>query len=129
MKTKNIAKKLIYEKESYKIIGIIYKVYNNLKYGFREKYYQDAIAEELRAEGIPFKKEVYVPLYYQNKKIGRYFIDFLIDDKIALEIKVANHFYDSYASQLLSYLNARNIRLGLLVIITSKQVKIKRFVN
>jgi GxxExxY protein len=122
-------KKLIYKEETYKIIGIIYEVYNQLKYGYREKFYQEAIAQELEQNNIKYKKELYVPLYYKKKKIGKYFIDFLIDGKIALEIKVANEFYDSHIAQLLSYLEASNIKLGIIAIITPKGVEFKRIVN
>lgn len=122
-------KKYIYQNETYEIIGVIYRVYNELGYGYREKYYQKAIAEEFKSEKINYKKELYVPLFYHGKRVGKYYIDFLINDKVALEIKVANRFYNSHVSQLLSYLNAFEIKLGLLATITPNGVKIKRLIN
>jgi len=127
--TKNTKKRLIYKQEAYKIIGILFEVFKELDYGYREKYYQEAIAEELRHNEICFKKEVYVPLKYKNKIIGRNFIDFVIENKIALEIKVADRFYKSHFSQLLTYLNLCNIKLGILAIVTPEGIKIKRIVN
>lgn len=128
MATKNI-KKLIYKKECYEIVGVLFEVYNKIGYGYREKYYQHAIANELNEKNIKNKRELYIPLIYKNKKIGKYYIDFLINDKIALEIKVADRFYNLHANQLLSYLKAKNIRLGILALITPEGIKYKRFIK
>ncbi|MBU2595934.1 GxxExxY protein [Patescibacteria group bacterium] len=129
MKSVKIKKRLIYRKSTYKINGILFDVFKELNYGFREKIYQHAISQELLRNKISFKREVYIPIYYKNHKIGRYFIDFLIDNKIALEIKVADRFYSSHISQLLSYLKSAKIKLGLLAIITPKGIRIKRLAN
>lgn len=109
-------------------MGILFEVYKEIGYGFRERYYQQAIEEELKEKNIPFKREVYVPLEYRGKKIGKYFIDFKIDNKIALELKVADRFYKSHINQLLSYLNASDVKLGILAIVTPEGVQFKRFV-
>jgi GxxExxY protein len=75
--------KLIFPEESYKIIGAVFRVYNELGWGLTKKSYQEALGVELKKESINFKREVYVPLDYKSKNIGRYFADF-IDDKILL---------------------------------------------
>jgi GxxExxY protein len=128
MATKNI-QKLIYKKECYEIIGVLFEVFNKIDYGYREKYYHHAIANELDSRNISYKRELYIPLVYKNKKVGRYYIDFLIKNKIVLEIKVADRFYNLHTNQLLSYLRTKNIRLGILALITPEGIKYKRYIN
>jgi GxxExxY protein len=128
MATKNI-QKLLYKKDCYEIAGVLFEVYNKIGYGYREKYYHYAIANELDTKNISYKRELYVPLIYKDKKVGKYYIDFLISGKIALEIKVADRFYKLHANQLLSYLHAKNIRLGILALITPEGIKYKRYIH
>lgn len=120
---------LFYPELSYKIVGLIYKVYNNLGYGYQEKYYQRALATEFEANKIPYKKEIPYKISFKNKIIGKYNLDFLIEDKIAIEIKVANNFYPKHFKQILGYLTATGLKLGLLTIFKKDGVEIKRIVN
>ena len=115
------------EKElSYKIVGILYDVYNSLGGGYQEKYYQKAIAKELRENRLAYREQLLVPLSYKNESIGRYFLDFLVEDKIVLEIKSAPKFYARDIKQILSYLNKTGICLGILANFNKKDVQIKR---
>ncbi len=120
---------LIYKGLSYKIIGIIFKVYNELGYGYQEKYYQRAIALELNKENLNYIQEKEVKLNYENKTIGKYFLDFIIENKIVLELKVANTFHSQDIKQILGYLKASGLQLGILVIITNNGIKYKRIIN
>lgn len=129
MKQDKITKNFIYRKTTYKINGILFDVFKELNYGLREKIYQQAIAQEFVRNKIVFKREVYIPIIYRGRKIGRYYIDFSIKNKIALETKVADRFYQSHISQLLSYLKSTNLKLGILAIITPRGVRIKRLIN
>lgn len=110
-------------------MGLVFKVFKNLGYGYREKYYQRALAEEFKNEKIKYKKESPVKLIYNNRIIGRYFIDFVVEDKIIIELKVAKDFYTKDIKQILGYLKAKNLRLGILIIITKDGMKYKRLVN
>lgn len=121
--------KLIYPELSYKIIGTLFDVYNELGGGYQEKYYQRAVAIRFRKEGILFKEQIAIPLEFDGKKIGRYFIDFLIDNKIVLEIKVSSRFYIRDIRQILAYLKKTNLRLGILVSFTKNGLIFKRVVN
>src|SRR3989344_4718542 len=96
--------KLIEKDLSYKIVGILFDVYNSLGGGYQEKYYERAIAKELTVNKIGFKEQIHVPLSYKGDSIGRYFLDFLIENKIVLEIKVGSKFYVRDIKQVLSYL-------------------------
>jgi GxxExxY protein len=94
----------IVEKElSYKIVGILFSVYNELGGGYQEKYYQRAIAHSLKEHGIKFKEQVHVPLHFHSESIGKYFLDFVVEDKIVVEIKVAGKFYVRDVKQVLAY--------------------------
>jgi len=120
---------LIFSKLSYKIIGLLYDVYNKLQYGHKEKIYQKALIEELKQAKINFVRELYFPIYFKGKVISCYYFDFLIDSKIVLELKVANNFYQKDINQLLSYLKYKGYKLGILVIFTKDGLKYKRLVN
>ena len=78
---------LLYPELSYKIIGILFDVYNKMGYGYQEKYYQKAISAKLRENNLNFKEQYQVEIIFNDNKIGKYFLDFLIEDKIILEIK------------------------------------------
>ena len=121
--------KIIYKDLSYKIMGLAFNVFKNIGYGYREKYYQRALEEEFKKEKVKYKRESPVRLIYGGKIIGKYFMDFIIEDKVILELKVAKDFYTKDIKQILSYLTAKNLKLGILVIITKDGVKYKRLVN
>jgi GxxExxY protein len=110
-------------------MGLVFNVFKNLGFGYREKYYQRALEEEFKKNKIKYKKEFPVKLYYGDRLIGQYIIDFLVEDKIILEIKIAKDFYTKDIKQLLSYLKAKNIKLGILIIVTKDGIKYKRIAN
>lgn len=124
-----IKRELIYPKLSYKIVGLLFKVYNELGFGYREKYYQKAFESELEQNNLSFKREVLTPLSYQNKSIGRYYLDFVVEDKIIVELKVANDFYKKHLKQVLDYLKFNNLKLGILANFTREGIKYKRIAN
>lgn len=118
--------KLIHPDLSYKIVGILYDSYNKLGYGYQEKYYQNAIETLLNKEKISYDKELYCPIYISDKRVGFYKLDFFVDNKIILELKVAQDFYKQHIIQVLSYLKHKNIDLGILAIYTKKGLRYKR---
>ncbi|TSC93587.1 MAG: hypothetical protein Athens101428_628 [Candidatus Berkelbacteria bacterium Athens1014_28] len=122
-------KKYPHSKITEKIINLTFKVFNELGYGLAEKIYQRALAIELENSKIIFKRECYGAISYNGSTIGKYFLDFLIDGKVAVELKVRNEIYKSHVSQLLNYLKSRNLQIGLLLVISKDGVKIKRLIN
>jgi GxxExxY protein len=114
---------------SYKIIGVLYKIYNTIGPGLQEKYYQRAIAKVFQKEKIPFMEQVKVNLDLNGIKIGRYFLDFVIGHRIVLEIKVKNFFSIKDIKQVLGYLKKSGINVGLLVAFTTEGIKIKRLLK
>jgi GxxExxY protein len=114
---------------SFKIIGAAFEVYNQLGSGHREKIYQNALSVQLKKAEIKFEKEIYYPLIFKGEKIGKNYFDFLVDDKVIVEIKRSDKFSASHFEQLNNYLKVANLKLGILISFTSKNVRIKRVVN
>jgi GxxExxY protein len=119
----------LHEDLTYEIIGASFDVVKQIGYGYREKIYQRALAEELDSKGLKYKRECPIKIYYKDKIIGKYYLDFVVDDKIVVELKVANDFYVKDIKQVLSYMKANNYKLGLLIIITKDGAKVKRLIN
>ena len=120
---------LIHKELSYKIIGILYRIYNAMGAGFQEKYYQSAIRRVLEKEKIPYLEQVKVNINVEGTNIGRYYIDFIIDHKIVLEIKSKSFFSHKDIRQVLGYLKKSGIELGLLASFSPEGVKIKRILR
>jgi GxxExxY protein len=129
MKTELKRKDILYPELSYQIIGILFEVFKELGSGYQEKYYQKAIATELKRCGLEYKEQVSTSLNYKGEKIGNYFLDFLIEDKIVLEIKKDRHFSRKNIEQVYAYLKAFNLKLGILANFTSEGLKFKRILN
>lgn len=120
---------IIYKELSYEVIGAMYEAYNNLGFGYREKVFHRAFAKELDVKHLKYKQEVPLKIVYKGELIGKYYLDFLIENKIIIEIKVAKDFYTKDIKQVLSYLKASNLKLGILIIITKEGIKYRRVVN
>lgn len=120
---------LIYPELSYQIIGILFDVHNKLGYGFSEKTYQNAIAAALKNSGLRFQEQVYAPLVYQGKNIGKNYLDFLISDTVVLEIKKGDRFIKAHIDQVFQYLVVSKLRLGILAYFAPRTLHFKRVVN
>jgi len=123
------AKKIIHKELSYKIMGILYAVYNTLGPGYQEKYYQKAIKLYLMKEQIPYLEQVRADLIIKSHIIGRYYIDFVIDHRIVLEIKSRLNFSKRDILQVLGYLKQSGLELGILVSFSNEGLKFKRILR
>ena len=94
-----------------------------------EKLYQKAFAEALDEIGLGFSKEKYGKIKFHDKVVGRYYLDFYIESKIAVELKARNDLQRSDINQLLGYMISEDVKIGLLIVFTRDGVKIKRLVN
>ena len=121
--------KVVYKKLSYEIVGSIFEVFKELGYGFKERYYEDAIAKEFKDKDIKFKRQIPYKLEYKGEVIGNYRFDFLVEDKIIVELKRGDFFSKNNITQALQYLKASNLKLAILINITSDGVKFKRILN
>ena len=120
--------KLIFADLTYKVRGAIFEVYNILGYGHKEEVYQKALASELEKRQISFKKEMSLQVNYKDKNVGNYRPDFVIDDKVILEIKAVEFMPKSYEEQLVHYLKTTGFKVGLLVNFGQPKLYIKRLV-
>jgi GxxExxY protein len=102
--------KIIYKELSYKIIGSLFEVYNTLGYGHPEKYYYKAIENEFQERKIKFKGQVPYNLIYKGNQVGKYFLDYLVEDRIVLEIKKGNYFSKKNIEQVKGYLQASKLK-------------------
>lgn len=120
---------LIYPELSYKIIGCAFDVYNSLGSGHHERYYQRALAESFSRQNLNFSQQVNFPLKYKEKIIGRNFLDFLVDNKIIVEIKKGEHYSKTHIDQVMEYLKLSKLNLAILINFGSQGVISKRIVN
>jgi len=121
--------KVIYPELSYKVVGILFDVWKEIGYSHKEKYIQSAIESALKKSDIPFERELRADLKFKDDKIGEYFLDFLIDNKIVLEIKKRDYFSKSDIDQIFSYLQVTGLKLGIISHFTRTGVKFKRILN
>ena len=98
-----------------KIIKVFYKVYNNLGYGFLEKVYENAMMIEFKRKNIPAVSQSAIKVVYESEVIGEYFADILVDNKVIVEIKASKSLAVENEAQLLNYLKATAIEVGLLL--------------
>ena len=103
---KNKMNKLVESELSYKIIGFCMGIHSSLGKSLKEKFYQEALQIILEENKINFKQEIKVDLLFNSRKIGYYFLDFLVDDKVVLELKAKPNIDYKDIKQVLSYLEA-----------------------
>ena len=123
------AVKLIYKDESYKIIGACIEVHNELGPGFLEPVYQEALEVELTNQKIPFQREAPLPIKYKDSVLNKsYIADFILYERIILELKALDALSTVHESQVLNYLKATGFKLGLLVNFGQPKLQYKRLV-
>lgn len=129
MANSNIKEKLLYKDLSYEITGLAFKIDNQIGYGQTEKIYCNALEKLFINENIPYIREFYAPIKIDDEVIAKRYFDFLIDDKIILEVKVGYLNYRQVCSQVYQYLKASKHKLGLVVRFNKNGVFIKRIPN
>jgi len=118
-------REILHKELSYKIVGTLYKVHNNLGRFCSERQYCDAIEKEFKKEKIFYKREH--PIVFEGEKSNK--VDFLIDDKIILEAKTKSFITKDDYFQIKRYLNESNLELGLLVNFRRRFLNIRRILN
>ena len=106
---------MLYKEKTDKIIKAFYKVYNKLSYGFLERVYQNALLIELRKMGFVCESEKPVKVYYEGELVGDYRADIVVDHCIIIENKAAVSLCEDHEYQLINYLKATEIEVGLLL--------------
>lgn len=116
----------LYEDLSYKIRGCAFRVYNTLGFGHKENIYSEALKSEFEKEGIKLEREKVLPVFYQGKKVGIYRPDFIIENKILIEIKAVSFMPRDYEIQLTYYLKGTEYKLGFLINFGNRKLDIRR---
>jgi GxxExxY protein len=98
-----------------KIIGLFYDVYNELGYGFLESVYEQALLIALRQAGLDVEAQVEIPVRFRGLEVGNYKADLQVDRKVLIELKAARSLEKAHGAQILNYLKATNIEVGLLL--------------
>lgn len=106
---------LLYGEITEPLIGIFYDVYNELGHGFLESVYQQAMLIALHERGFRVEQEVPIQVGFRGQSVGNFYADLLVDDRILLELKAAKTLDNSHEAQLLHYLRATDIEIGLLL--------------
>lgn len=112
-----------------KIIGSAFRVHGTLGNGFQEVIYQRAIALEFNNASIEYAREFEMPIYYLDQHIGTRGVDFLVENKISVELKAVTKLEDVHIAQAINYLEAYNLEIGLLLNFGSKRMEFHRFTN
>ena len=113
---------------TYAINGAAFEVNRILGSGFLEKVYENALLIELKARGLNAESQVPVKVFYKKKVVGEYIIDILVEKKVIVELKTAEKSDNVHEAQLLNYLKASGIQVGLLINFKHPKVEIKRMV-
>ena len=111
-----MSQNILYREESYALIGACFEVYNRMGCGFLESVYQECLAIELEARGIPFEQQKELPLTYRDRLLAsRFKADFICFGTIIVELKALSLSADEHRCQVLNYLNATGLQLGVLI--------------
>jgi len=98
-----------------KIIGVFYAVYNELGHGFLESVYETAMVIALREKGLKVEQQVAVPVWFRGQAIGTFFADLVVEGVVIVELKAVRSIDPGHEAQLLHYLRATDVELGLLL--------------
>jgi GxxExxY protein len=128
-KNESISKTVLFPELSYQLMSIMFEVHNQLGPGFTEEIYEKAVVYELRCRGIAYEEQKPILVTYKGQPMGNYRLDLVIDENIILELKAVSSLNDQFKQQLLSYLKATDLRLGLLINFGSVRVEHLRIVN
>jgi GxxExxY protein len=117
------------DKLTERIIGCAFTVGNVLGCGFLEKVYENALAHELRRNGLRVQQQHGISVCYDDVVVGEYVADLLVDDEVLVELKAVQSFDEIHTAQSLNYLNATGLHICLLVNFGKPKVEIRRLVR
>ncbi|MGM0546497.1 MAG: GxxExxY protein [Bacteroidota bacterium] len=111
------------------VIGAAMQVHSALGNGFPEVIYQRSLAIEFQNQNISYKQEESIPLHYKGKSVGKRRADFLVEEKILIELKALSEINKTHYNQVLNYLTAFNLEIALLLNFGENSLNFKRFIN
>ena len=121
---------LLYPQLTDKILSAAYQVHNELGCGFLEKVYQEALAIQMKEMGIPFEREKHLNVYYHGQCLQcDYIADFVVDDKVILELKAVAEMNNAFKSQTINYLKITGYKIGFLMNFGQEHFQFQRLVR
>ncbi len=121
---------MLHEETTSQIIAAFYAVYNKLGYGFLERVYENALVLELRKSGLNVQEQVPIQVCYEGRPVGEYFADLLVEGKVIVEVKAADALVQAHENQVVNYLKATRLEVGLVLNFGPKpQFKRRIFTN
>ena len=120
---------LVYPELSYQLVGLAFNVFNELGFGHLEKVYQRAYVKELKDAKLKFAKEIPYKVEYKGEVVGIGRFDFLVEEKVVVELKKSDHFSKQNIDQVNNYLKISNTKLALLINFSKNGIISKRLVN
>lgn len=122
-------KELKYGDMTQKIIGCAMKVHARMRNGYNELIYSRCLQIEFDQQGMKYQKELEVPVLYEETVVGKRRVDFMVEDKIVVELKAIADLTDHHLAQTLNYLEHHKLEIGLLINFGSKSLQFKRVIN
>ncbi len=120
---------IIYKDLSFQIVGLAMEVHNQLGYGFLEKVNENALRILLRKNGLQVKTQYPITVRFEGEIVGQYYADMLVEDKIILELKVAERIHPASKAQALNYLKGTGLKLAIILNFGPKKLESHRVVN
>lgn len=119
---------LLYPELSYKIVGCAYDVFNELGPGHAEKTYQNGMALALKDKCLDFNEQAYHNVKFKGRLVGKRYLDFVVEEKVVVELKKNVRFSKVHIDQVLEYLVVSGLKLGILITFGRDEVLVKRLV-
>ena len=110
-------------------MGILFEVHNRLGGNFEEKYYQRAVEKMFKLNKLKYDRELLANISFEGDRIGKYFLDFLVEDKVVVELKAVPRLLPIHFRQVRSYLKVKKLELGILANFRSEKLVFKRVLN
>ena len=127
---KTLGEELLFKDECYKIIGTCMQVHNELGPGFLEAVYQESLAIEFKLQGIPFEREVKLEIKYKERTLQKFYVaDFICYDEIIIELKALTKLESPHKAQVINYLKATDLKLGILINFGANSLQYERIIN
>ena len=120
--------KLLFGEETRRIIGCAMSVLNEIGHGFCEKIYENALCYEFALNGIPFAQQKAFPVFYKKRMVGKFVPDLVVFDKIIVDAKCVSAFCAEERAQILNYLRATGLRVGMLLNFKNPRLSWERIV-
>jgi GxxExxY protein len=120
--------KIIEKELVYKINSCVFEVYRELGHGFLERVYEKALLIEFNSQRLKAQAQVPIQVHYKGEIVGDYYADLVVEDKVIIELKAQEHLNKAHEAQLLNYLKATKIEVGLLINFAYPKATVKRFV-